>query len=54
MTIARAVAGVLLMGIGTGLAASPEIGGWITVGFCLFVAGAALAAGAVADVIGVD
>lgn len=52
--IARAVLGVVLLGVGIGLAASPEIGGWVTVGFCLFVAGVALAAGAVLDVLGVD
>ena len=44
--IVRAVAAVVLLGAGIGLAASPEIGGLVAVGFCLFVAGVAVAAGA--------
>ena len=46
--------GVVLTGVGIGLATSPEVGGLVAVGFWLFVAGVALLAGAVVDVIGVE
>lgn len=52
--IARAVAGVVLLGVGIGLAASPEIGGWVAVGFCLFVVGVAFAASVIVDLLGVE
>ena len=52
--IARTVAGLALTGIGVSLAASPEIGGYVTVGFCLFVAGVSLLAGVLVDVWGVE
>ena len=53
MTV-RAVLAVVLIGVGVGLAASPEIGGYVTVGFVLFVAGVALATSVVLDAIGVE
>ena len=52
--ILRAVLGVVLIGVGVGLAASPEIGGLVAVGFCLFVAGVAFAASVLVDVLGVE
>lgn len=54
MTVLRAVAGVVLTGVGIGLATSPEVGGLVAVGFWLFVAGVGLLAGALVDVIGVE
>ena len=54
MIAARFVTGVILLGVGIGLAASPEIGGWVSIGFFVFAAGAAIAAGAVVDVLGVE
>jgi hypothetical protein len=52
--ILRAVLGVALIGVGVGLAASPEIGGLVSVGFVCFVAGIALATSAVLDVLRVE
>lgn len=54
VTTLRIITGTLLVGVGVGFAASPEIGGLVTIGFCLFVAGVALVAGAVLDVLEVD
>ena len=54
MMIARAVAGVILLGVGVGLAASPEIGGYVALGFVLFVIGVAFAASGLVDVLGVE
>jgi hypothetical protein len=45
---------VVLTGVGIGLAASPEIGGLVSVGFMCFVAGITLATSAVLDVLRVD
>ena len=52
--ILRTVAAIVLTGVGIGLAASPEIGGYVAVGFALFVAGVAFATSALLDVLGVD
>jgi hypothetical protein len=52
--IVRAVLGVVLIGVGVGLAASPEIGGLVSVGFVCFVAGVAFVASALVDVLGVE
>ena len=52
--IVRAVLGVVLLGVGIGLSASPEIGGLVALGFVLFVAGVAFAASVLVDVLGVE
>jgi hypothetical protein len=52
--ILRAVLAAVLLGVGIGLAASPEIGGLVSIGFVCFVAGIALATSAVLDVLGVE
>jgi hypothetical protein len=52
--ILRTIAAVVLTGVGIGLAASPEIGGYVAVGFVLFVIGVAFAASALVDVLGVE
>jgi hypothetical protein len=52
--IVRAVLGVVLIGAGVGLAASPEIGGYVAVGFVLFVIGVAFAASVLVDLLGVE
>ena len=49
--IARSVAAAVLAAAGVGLATSPEIGGLVTVGFVLFVAGAVFAASVIADLV---
>jgi hypothetical protein len=50
----RCLAAVVLTGVGIGLAASPEIGGLVSVGFVCFVAGVAFVASALVDVLGVE
>jgi hypothetical protein len=52
--ILRTIAAFVLTGVGIGLAASPEIGGYVAVGFAMFVAGVAFAASVLVDVLGVE
>jgi hypothetical protein len=52
--IVRTVLGVILTGIGIGLATSPEIGGYVALGFVLFVIGVAFAASVLVDVMGIE
>ena len=54
MTTIRIIGGAVLVGVGVALSLSPQIGGQVTVGFCLFVAGVVLAAGAIVDVLEAD
>ncbi len=53
-TVVQAVVGIVLLGAGIGLAAEPEIGGLVTVGMCLFLAGATLCAVAIVDAVGIE
>lgn len=52
--IVRSVLAAVLLGVGIGLAASPEIGGYVAVGFVLFVVGVAFAASVIVDVLGME
>jgi hypothetical protein len=54
VTTLRAVVGVVLLSVGIGLTAAPEIGGLVAVGFVLFVIGVAFAASVIVDVLGVE
>lgn len=54
MITLRIVVGTILVGVGVGLALSPEIGGLVTIGFLCFVSGVILAGGAIIDVLEVD